>query len=401
MKTIRQHLNQCFFPHSKKSIISNPSKNDVESKIVFRNIGGRFQREVIRNTQVFHYNYSFEDCFQETIDLLVSGYRQVNCFEDSHEYQLKITKKGKVFISKTVHALLPDFSDQHNRNKSRLLEYGRAVPVLVDIGVMTSDGKVINSMYNKYRQINRYLELIVDELGDWDHALPLNIIDFGCGNSYLTFVLYHYLKNVLNIEINILGIDAKQDLVDKCTSLANKYGYNHLRFHCGDMTCYSSEKPVDMVVSLHACDTATDHVIHFTVRNNVKYLFAVPCCQHEIANQLKASTPSILTRYGILKERLAAIMTDAIRANILQYFGYGVQVLEFVDLENTSKNVMLRASKRDVSKATRMKCLKEAMTLMSEYHLNPTVAQLLPLSPEGVIVTDEPHSPDEQMDGGR
>ena len=218
---------------------------------------------------------------------------------------------------------------------------------LVDLGVQTPEGRVIKAKYNKFRQINRYLEFIEDVLKKLPDEGPLFIIDFGCGKSYLTFAMYYYLHELRRYETEIVGLDLKADVIADCNALAVKYGYRGLHFEQGDIGSYTCSRRVDMVVSLHACDTATDYALEKAIRWNAKVILAVPCCQHEVNRQIQNRELAPLLKYGLLKERMAALATDAIRAGLLEEMGYETQILEFIDMEHTPKNLLIRAVKRE------------------------------------------------------
>lgn len=244
------------------------------------------------------------------------------------------------------------------------------------MGVFTKDGKIINSMYDKYRQINKFLQFI-DEAIDKANLNKLNIVDFGCGKSYLTFVVYYYLTFVKGIDVTMTGLDLKEDVIAKCQKTAKQYGYDKLSFKVGDVAVYESNEPVDMVITLHACDTATDYALYHAIRWNTKIIISVPCCQHELNSQIESDDFSIFTRYGLLKERTASIMTDAIRGNLLEYSGYKTQILEFIDFTHTPKNLLIRAVKSKIPAEHKEKLLNEVENLISEYHLSPTLYNLL------------------------
>ena len=244
------------------------------------------------------------------------------------------------------------------------------VPALVDLGIMTSEGKIIKSSYDKYRQINRFLEIINDSISD---EKELNIVDFGCGKSYLTFILYYYLVEIKKMNINIVGLDLKDDVIDNCNNIAIKYGYKNLKFYKGDIKDYKSNN-FNMIVTLHACDTATDYALYHAINMKCKYIFSVPCCQHEINNQLKNDKLHLMNKYGILKERFSALLTDSIRANILEYYGYKTQVMEFVDFDASPKNLLIRAVLKSNNKNVKIK--EEVKNIIKEYSINQTLYDL-------------------------
>ncbi len=226
-------------------------------------------------------------------------------------------------------------------------------------------------MYDKYRQINRFLEIINDKV---KNEKKLNIIDFGCGKSYLTFIMYHYLVNVMHIDAHIIGLDLKEDVIKKCNETAKKYGYDNLHFELGDISLYKPKEKVDMIVTLHACDTATDYALYHAIKLDCKYIFSVPCCQHEINSKLSSNSYKPITEYGLLKERFSSLLTDAIRANILEIFGYKVDVLEFVDMDNSPKNILLRAEFVNRFKKEKV---KEVEDLLINFNISQTLYDLM------------------------
>ena len=277
---------------------------------------------------------------------------------------MKISKKGKRTLIKkqNTDAALKDFT--HNRAKNYIINENDIIPPLVDLGVFTKDGKVVRTMYDKFKQINRFVELVEDCIKSGNFK-TMNIVDFGCGKSYLTFILYHYLVNIKGIDARITGLDLKKDVIKKCSELAVKYGYEKLHFEVGDINGFSFDEPVDMIVTLHACDTATDFALFNAIREKCKIILSVPCCQHELAGQLETENFGILSRYGIIKERFSSLATDAIRANLLNACGYSVQLVEFIDMVHSPKNIMIRAVKNNIPLKNKLGALVEVKQLMN------------------------------------
>jgi len=338
-------------------------------KIVINN-NDVIQLSLFTDKQVFHSNYSLEDINNRIIELLESYFNNLELTTDSYIYSYRITSKGKVLSNrKKTNNTLIDIS--HNRKKQYILEEGIVVPPLVDLGVMLPDGRVVKASYDKYKQINRFLEIVDDVIKD---EKSLNIIDFGCGKSYLTFILYYFFTEIKKIDVNIIGLDLKEDVIDNCNNIASKYGYNKLKFYKGNISDYSEKSNIDMIVTLHACDTATDYALYYAINMKCRFIFSVPCCQHEVNNQLSTDILHPITKFGILKDRYSAIFTDAIRANILQYYGYKTNVMEFVDIENSPKNLLIRAILTNSGKNKKIK--EEVDSLIKEYNLNQTLYDL-------------------------
>lgn len=264
----------------------------------------------------------------------------------------------------------------HNRKKNYILQEGMIIPPLVDMGIFTKEGKIVKSMYDKFKQINRFIEMVDDVLKD-ETKEELHIIDFGCGKSYLTFVIYYYLVELKGKKADIIGLDLKADVIEKCNQTADKYGYKGLRFELGDINGYHSDMPVDMVVMLHACDTATDYALYNAVNWNARYILSVPCCQHEVNGQIDSNTLAPMMKYGIIKERLSALATDAVRGCMLEYRGYRTQLLEFVDFAHSPKNILIRAVRANVSREKREKALMEVEKMCGELGIKPSIVKLL------------------------
>lgn len=382
MDEIRKYLEMMITAALVKMVISNPkSKSEEYRKIVVNRKKNGFQIEKYTEKQVFHENVALEALLERCFEL-AGAYRQVDAWDSDKQYTLLISQKGKcTFKRKMLQAQKASApvanTDNHNRKKQYILEEGTVIPPLVDMGIFTQEGKIVRSMYDKYRQINRFIELIDDAVRD-TKATQLNVIDFGCGKSYLTFILYYYLTEVRHIDAQIIGLDLKADVIENCNKTAQKYGYTGLRFEMGDINGYKAPFDVDMVITLHACDTATDFALYNAIQWNARMIFSVPCCQHELNAQMKPENLSILSNYGIIQERFAALATDAIRGNLLEYCGYKTQLLEFVDFAHTPKNILIRAINRPATpKALRSKKLLEAEKLMEEFKFEPTLYKLV------------------------
>ena len=368
-----------------KIILSNPTGEGTYRKIVLNRQKKGWQAEQYTEKQVFHENLLEEKVQDYLMENLSSAFRQCGAWDGTFEHTVRISKKGKVtYKTKKNVQTAAKASGSHNRKKQYILEEGTPIEPLVDMGVFTPEGKVVRTMYDKFRQINRFLEMVGDAVGD-DTSETLHIIDFGCGKSYLTFVLYYYFTEIQKRNVQIAGLDLKADVIKNCNAAAKKYGYENLHFEVGDINGYRTDAPVDMVVTLHACDTATDYALYNAIMWNARMILSVPCCQHELNGQIQSEDLGLMTRYGIIKERFAALATDAIRANLLECCGYKTQVLEFVDFAHTPKNLLIRAVKKGgsdaaraiVPAAVRKRYLGEVERMMEEFHLDPTLYRLL------------------------
>ena len=373
-------------------VFSKPPKDSEFRKINMLKKQNVFQAEKYTEKQVFHDNLPDENSAKEyCISLFEQGWGQLNAWGGIYEYSLAVSKKGKILFSQkwlSEQSQLPKISATHDKKKNYIIAEDKPFPALVDMGVFTKEGKVAKPMYDKFRQINRFVEIIDDVVREknFDRNQPVKVIDFGCGKSYLTFVLYHYFTEIAGLETDMLGLDLKADVIEKCNAAAERYSYKNLRFEVGDISGASCKEKADMVVTLHACNTATDYALHNAVLRGAEMIFSVPCCQHELNGQMKSEKLSLLTRYGIVKERVAALCTDAIRANLLEYCGYKTQLLEFIDFEHTPKNILIRAVKRTDSHKGREKYLAEAERLMEEFSFEPTLYGLL--KKDGIITED-------------
>lgn len=345
-------------------IISNSTDKERMLKVKIRPVLMKnelnYQASEYIGEKVMHVNLTRQELINKLPEWLEGLFRQVEISTGSGKATILISKKGKAtIINKTAKtpgaaAAVSDGDNAgvreerllHNKKKNYILQEGIVLPFLVDLGVMTGEGKIVNARMDKFRQINRFLEFIEDVLPYLDNDRELTILDFGCGKSYLTFAMYYYLKIVKGYQINVIGLDLKKDVITRCNRLSEQYGYDKLHFLVGDIASYTGRSTVDMVVTLHACDTATDHALSKAVSWGAKVILSVPCCQHELNKQIKSDILKPILKYGIIKERLAALVTDALRGSLLEAEGYRVQLLEFIDMEHTPKNILIRAVKR-------------------------------------------------------
>ena len=337
-----------------------------------------FQETVYRGKQVFHVNMSAEEITLKLDGYMGKLFRQAQISCRGEEITALVSRKGKVTVrQRPREAVLLDertsVSLSHNRTKQYVLREGIPVDFLVELGVQNPEGRIVKSKYDKFRQINRYLEFIEDILDKLPMDRTICIIDFGCGKSYLTFAMYYYLHVLKERDLQVIGLDLKPEVITHCNELAEKLGYKGLHFEQGDISCYQSVNKADMVVSLHACDTATDYALQKAVKWGAEVILAVPCCQHELNNQIHCDVLQPVLKYGVIKERMAALVTDALRADLLEQQGYDTQILEFIDMEHTPKNLMIRAVKRKG-----MRPRSQAIDKVTEFlQVNPVLKELL------------------------
>lgn len=346
MEELILKINERISPELIHMTISNPKTKDGIKKVIIRPVqlkkGICYQQSSYEEKKVYHANLSEAEC-KEKIRELLSFFKQIELVTQSERLTALISKKGKatVKIKKEI-CERKEGSLSHNREKQYLVTEGRPIPYLVDLGVMTKEGKIVKSRYDKFRQINRFLEFIEDVLPVLPKDRPVRIVDFGCGKSYLTFAMYDYLHEQKGYQVQMIGLDLKEDVMAHCNELAQKYGYEDLHFYVGDIASYEDENPIDMVVTLHACDTATDYALQKAVNWGARVILSVPCCQHELNKKIACSDLAPVLDYGLLKERFAALLTDGLRAKLLEEQGYQVQILEFIDMEHTPKNILIR-----------------------------------------------------------
>lgn len=379
MEELQSHLEALLNENLYQIIISNPRNKEGAFKIKIRPVLVKeqllFQETVSKDTRVYHSNYEKSEMITKITEYMEQDFKQLEGESVLGKLTVLVSKKGKMTVKFSGKKQLlseagvrPNLS--HNRTKRYILEDGRRVPFLVDLGVQTQEGKVVKAHYDKFKQINRYLEFVEDVLPIFEKDKCIHIIDFGCGKSYLTFALYYYLHELKGYEVAITGLDLKEDVIAHCNELAVKYGYDKLHFLHGDIAKYDKDGDVDMVVTLHACDTATDYALKKAVDWNAKVIFSVPCCQHEVNKQIQNEQLADVLKYGLIKERISALLTDAIRANLLEEKGYETQILEFITMEHTPKNILIRAVKKEKSGQSNVRKVTEF------FGIEPTLLKL-------------------------
>ena len=370
---LQENLNQEFLA----AVLSAPRDKSGVEKVKVRPLLKRgelvFQLESFCNRQAFHENLSAEEAADRIFEYM-QNMKQMQMETKQWNYTVLVSKKGKLTIKRKAQKNPNKQADMnHNRKKQYILEEGTMVPFLRDLGVMTEEGKIVRTKFDKFRQINRFLEFIEDILPQLDKGREVTILDFGCGKSYLTFAMYYYLHELKQYDIRIIGLDLKTEVIRHCNELSKKYGYEKLTFLEGDIADYEGVDRVDMVVTLHACDTATDYALAKAVGWHAKVILSVPCCQHEINGQIANDVLKPILKHGLLKERFSAIVTDALRAEYLEREGYEVQVLEFIDMEHTPKNILIRAIDTG-KKGKNSKRIKDCETFLN---VEPTLGRLL------------------------
>ena len=361
-----------------KIILSNPHKDSKYIKgkgvrIKIKEID-YIQFELFTKTQAFHHNIEIDKVNEFLSNTFNEYFYQLQIESNDYTYNFRMTNKGHLLSNKK--AIKKEFVTlSNNKKKEYLIEEGMIVEPLIDLGVMTKEGKVVKQYYDKFKQINRFLSIIEDTLKDFNKD-SINIIDFGCGKSYLTFIVYYYLTFVKKINVSMIGLDLKTDVINKCNSIRDKYNYSNLNFEIGDISLYKPKNNVDMIITLHACDTATDFAMYHAIKLNCKYLLSVPCCQHEINLQLNKKSYELICKYGLVKDRFAAILTDSIRCNLLEYVGYDVQMIEFIDFAQTPKNILIKAVKKD-NACLKLESKKLVEDTLKQYNVHQTLYDLL------------------------
>lgn len=388
MEELEKLLEAMLGEHLLSLIISGQKNKNAPLKIRIRPMEHKgslmYQASSWDGKKEFHKNYDRDELIPAILVWMSRDYKQLQAETTTQTASVLVSKKGKVTIKVKQCCEKRECADlSHNRTKQYLLPEGTPVPFLVRLGVMTPEGKVVRAKYDKFRQINRFLEFIEDICPVLAHDRELTMIDFGCGKSYLTFAIYYYLHEVRGFDLRIIGLDLKEDVIRTCESLARELGYEKLHFQTGDIADYEGVEQVDLVVTLHACDTATDYALAKAVGWKARAILSVPCCQHELNAQIENEMLKPVLKYGLLKERMAALITDGLRASMLEEAGYHVQVLEFIDMEHTPKNILIRAVKKESGAGTggtgaACGAHDEALrSCMEALHVKPTLADLL------------------------
>lgn len=388
MDELKELLRNILNEDLEQIILSDSRDRERASKVRIRPVllKGQllFQETLYRGAQVFHTNLTGQEAMEKVLEALAGLFRQAQLETAGLTGSVLVSKKGRVTVKtkKRQKDKAPKGQDgrdgasllSHDRAKHYILEEGKPVEFLVGLGVQTPEGRVVKARYDKFRQINRYLEFIEDVLEELPKDRTVRIIDFGCGKSYLTFAMYYYLHELQGRDIAVTGLDLKEDVIGRCNDLAQKCGYVALRFEKGDISTYEGADCVDMVVSLHACDTATDYALEKAVKWGAKVIMAVPCCQHEVNRQIRCGALEQVLKYGLVRERISALITDAVRANLLEEQGYDTQILEFIDMEHTPKNLLIRAVKRGGMRPGKKGDIRDVTEFLQ---ISPTLQKLL------------------------
>lgn len=398
---LKDKLSQYINVNLKEIIISNARNKDGITKVKVRPVLLKqdvvYQVSSFKGKQVFHENMTPETLCENCIKWLQNDFGQMEVHQEQGMLICLTNKKGtltikekrnvnlnggKASVDKAKQSVQAEKRLQelaHNRKKQYILEENIPVGFLIDLGVQTPQGKIIHSAYDKFRQINRFLEFVEDVLPALEDKEVIRILDFGCGKSYLTFAIYHYLHELKKKDVQIIGLDLKEDVIAHCNALKDKYGYKNLRFLTGDIKDYTGQDEVDMVVTLHACDVATDYALYKALKWNAKVILSVPCCHHEVNRQISNEALRPMLKYGIVKDRMAALVTDSLRALILEKQGYEAQLLEFIDMTHTPKNILIRAVKTDkiISTAKLAKLSEQEKEFTEFLGIHTTLQKLL------------------------
>lgn len=373
-----------------KGTISNPiTKNNERSKINVKPLEIKnelaIQIEEFKNNKAFHENINFCD-FNNELNKILDEFKQIMLIGVGVDYQILKNKKG--YNLKESKNLKTEVSLVHNKKKQYIIEEGSPVSFLIKLGVMGENGEVFKHSYDKFRQINKYLEFINDTIKEMQEKKliekKIKVVDFGCGKSYLTFALHHYLKNIKHLDFEIIGLDLKKDVMEDCNRIARELGCENLEFLTGNIKDFDKLKDVDMIFSLHACNNATDYALAKRLELGAKAILAVPCCQHEFNDKMSKNKNSdffkndlLIGKHGILFEKYTTLATDAFRAQALELCGFKTQVMEFIDMEHTPKNTLIKAIRENISKKSLDKKYKEYLDFKKYIGIEPLLDELL------------------------
>ncbi|MCR4924024.1 MAG: SAM-dependent methyltransferase [Lachnospiraceae bacterium] len=366
-------------PRDKKNTVTRLKLRPVLIKGVLM-----FQETSYNGAKALHKNYDKIAMKDRVISLMEKDYVQIELTANEVKVIGLVNRKGELSLKlKKINdnknsSMVPKSLLAHDRKKRRILREGQPVGFLVDLGLMTEEGHIVKAGFDKYKQINRFLEFIEDIVDELPKDREISVLDFGCGKSYLTFAVYYYLKELCNLDVRITGLDLKEDVIEKCNALRDRYGYEKLDFVCGDVADHFEKNPggCDLMLTLHACDTATDYALYNAVMRGARVILSVPCCQHEINKQINSDILAPIMRYGLLKERMAALITDGVRAELLRAKGYDVSLLEFIDMEHTPKNVLIRAVKKENSEGS-YSIPHNLTDMMDEMKIKPALYRML------------------------
>lgn len=379
MEDLKQNFNQKYAEISQNLVSATFAKPTVDSKfnkIKINKNNDTFFVQLYTSTQAFHKNlnkFELQNFLQENIG---TNFKHVYIETTEKKFTFLTNKKGKITLLENRNNKNPVVQEKNSSNNSKIKNYiiqeGKPVPFLVHLGVMNKEGKVLAQKYDKFKQINRFLEYIKDILPEINNGQTLKIIDFGCGKSYLTFAVYHFINEIEKIPVEIIGLDLKDDVITMCNLLAKEFGYKNLHFYNGTVEDYFAkieDKKCDLVITLHACDTATDYAIASAIKQNSKAILSVPCCQHELNQNYKQSSNQAINqmlKYGIVKEKFLSLTTDVMRCELLKEKGYSTQLLEFIDVSHTPKNLLIRAVKKKSSSVNENSNYKELAKLVEQ-----------------------------------
>lgn len=376
----------------KKIVFSSPVSNLISPKaegIIFEKNGSLFigLTKYTQDNKADRKNITLEEAPALLSSLALTEYQRTNIITPVGECSVMISKKGKITILNKIkfgsaNLTLMDIPVQsHNKQKNYIITPENSSEFLIKLGICSSDGKIHDKKMSKYRQINKFLEIVDDVYSELPKEDSLTVCDLCCGKSYLSFAVYHFLTVIKCRKVKMYAVDLKADVISFCSDLAKRLEYN-MEFICDDISNFNPDSKVDMVVSLHACDIATDIVLSNAIRLNAKVILSTPCCHHELQKTIKCSELSFITRHSILKQKLADAATDSLRCLALEYFGYDVTAFELIDPEETPKNVIIKGIYKNTKIEKRQKALTEYHNAVSFLGVDPFIGKILPAKDE-------------------